>query len=75
VHVVSHVIGRELGGNPEVDLPFFTLVAALLLAAGLYAAADEDLSAAEDRLGARPAVPGTTPESRFSRLAPSTIIL
>ncbi len=34
VHVVWHVIGRELGGNPEVNLPFFTLVAALLLAAG-----------------------------------------
>ncbi len=34
-HVISHVIGRELGGNPGLDIPAFTIVAALLLGAGL----------------------------------------
>lgn len=34
-HVVSHVIGQDLGGNPGVDIPAFTVVAALLLGAGL----------------------------------------
>ena len=34
-HVGSHLIGRELGGNPSVDIPAFTVLAALLLGAGL----------------------------------------
>ena len=35
-HAVSHVIGRDLGGNPSRDIPLFVLVAALLLAAGAW---------------------------------------
>lgn len=35
-HVVSHFIGRDLGGNPSVDIPAFTVIAGLLLGAGLY---------------------------------------
>ena len=34
-HVVSHIVGRDLGGTPETDIPFFAIVTALLLAAGL----------------------------------------
>ncbi len=34
-HVVSHLVGRDLGGTPETDIPFFTIVAGLLLVAGL----------------------------------------
>ncbi len=33
-HVVSHVIGHDLGGKPATDIPTFTLVAVILLAAG-----------------------------------------
>jgi uncharacterized membrane protein len=33
-HVVSHVVGRDLGGTPETDIPVFALVAVLLLTAG-----------------------------------------
>lgn len=32
-HLVSHVIGRNLGGRPESDLPVFALLAIFLLAA------------------------------------------
>src|SRR5215207_10174661 len=34
LHVVSHVIGRDLGGTPATDIPVFTVLALLLLAAG-----------------------------------------
>lgn len=34
-HVVSHVVGTDLGGTPETDIPFFAIVTGLLLAAGL----------------------------------------
>ena len=34
-HVVSHVIGRDLGGSPETDIPVFTVVTVVLLAAGV----------------------------------------
>jgi hypothetical protein len=34
-HVVSHIVGHDLGGTPETDIPFFAIVTALLLAAGL----------------------------------------
>lgn len=34
-HGISHVIGRDLGGTPEVDIPLFAGLAVLLLAAGL----------------------------------------
>lgn len=33
VHVVSHVIDRDHGGNPGVDIPVFTVLAVLTLAA------------------------------------------
>lgn len=36
VHVISHVIDRDLGGNPQTDIPLLSLLAlALLVAAGL----------------------------------------
>ena len=34
-HVVSHAVGTDLGGTPETDIPFFAVMTALLLAAGL----------------------------------------
>ena len=34
-HAVSHVIGRDLGGKPEADIPLFAGLAMLLLVAGL----------------------------------------
>lgn len=37
VHVVSHVIGRNLGGNPAVDIPLLTVLTLALLAAGAAA--------------------------------------
>lgn len=33
-HVLSHLVGRHLGGNPASDIPIFTIIALLLLAAG-----------------------------------------
>lgn len=33
VHVVSHVIDRDRGGNPRFDIPAFAVLAALTLAA------------------------------------------
>ena len=33
LHVVSHVVGRDLGGTPATDIPSFTALAVLLLAA------------------------------------------
>jgi hypothetical protein len=35
-HTVSHVIGRELGGTPELDIPLTALMSLLLLAGGLW---------------------------------------
>jgi hypothetical protein len=34
LHTVSHVVGRDLGGNPQTDIPTFAAMAVLLLAAG-----------------------------------------
>jgi hypothetical protein len=34
LHVVSHLVGRDLGGTPEMDIPTFAVLAVLLLAAG-----------------------------------------
>ena len=34
-HVISHVIGRDLGGQPSADIPLFTLLTALLVAGGV----------------------------------------
>lgn len=34
LHAVSHVVGRDLGGTPETDIPLFAALAILLLAAG-----------------------------------------
>lgn len=33
-HALSHVIGHDLGGNPQRDIPMFTIIALLLLVAG-----------------------------------------
>ena len=35
LHTVSHVIGRELGGTPESDIPTFGLTTILLAGAGV----------------------------------------
>ena len=35
-HTVSHVIGRDLGGRPELDIPLTALMSVLLLAGGLW---------------------------------------
>lgn len=34
LHALSHVVGRDLGGAPAVDIPVFTVVALVLLVAG-----------------------------------------
>ena len=34
-HTLSHIVGLDLGGNPQTDLPTFALMALLLLGAGL----------------------------------------
>jgi hypothetical protein len=34
-HVVSHVVGHDLGGSPETDIPFFSILTVLLVSAGL----------------------------------------
>lgn len=34
-HLVSHLVGTDLGGSPETDIPFFAIMTGLLLAAGL----------------------------------------
>ena len=36
LHAVSHIVGRDLGGRPETDIPVFTVMAVLLLAAGAF---------------------------------------
>jgi len=33
-HVVSHIVGHDLGGQPALDIPFFAVLTAVLLAAG-----------------------------------------
>jgi hypothetical protein len=35
-HTISHIIGNDLGGNPERDIPFFTVIALVLLGAGYW---------------------------------------
>jgi len=34
-HVIAHVVGHDLGGNPVVDIPFLGVLSALLLGAGV----------------------------------------
>lgn len=34
-HVISHLVGTDLGGRPEVDIPSFTIVGGLVLAGGI----------------------------------------
>ena len=34
-HTVSHVVGRDLGGRPEVDIPTFAVLAVLLVTSGI----------------------------------------
>ena len=34
-HVVSHLVGHELGGKPEVDIPLFAVLTVVLMAGGL----------------------------------------
>ena len=36
LHAVSHVVGQDLGGTPERDIPAFVGMAALLLTAGWF---------------------------------------
>ena len=36
-HTVSHVIGRDLGGSPQTDIPTFGILAFALLGAGIIA--------------------------------------
>ncbi|MDP8929301.1 MAG: hypothetical protein M3O70_12210 [Actinomycetota bacterium] len=38
MHVVSHVMDRGLGGQPASDIPLFTVVAAVLVAAAVVRA-------------------------------------
>ena len=33
-HVISHAVGHDLGGTPEVDIPLLSVLAVLLLAGG-----------------------------------------
>ena len=35
-HTVSHVVGRDLGGTPERDIPLVALMSLLLLAGGVW---------------------------------------
>ena len=35
-HTVSHVVGRDLGGTPERDIPLLALMSLLLLAGGVW---------------------------------------
>jgi hypothetical protein len=35
-HLVSHLIGRDLGGTPERDIPLFGAMAVVLVAAGAW---------------------------------------
>jgi hypothetical protein len=34
LHAVSHIVGHDLGGTPERDIPAFSVIAIALLAAG-----------------------------------------
>ncbi len=36
LHTVSHIVGYNLGGTPETDIPVFAAMAVLLLAAGRF---------------------------------------
>ena len=44
-HAVSHVIGHDLGGKPASDIPMFTVMAVVLLAAGVLRARSESTAA------------------------------
>ena len=33
-HTISHIVGRDLGGTPVVDIPLFGVLSVVLLAAG-----------------------------------------
>jgi len=35
LHALSHMLGHDLGGTPETDIPVFTILAGLLLGAGV----------------------------------------
>jgi hypothetical protein len=34
-HTVSHAVGTDLGGTPSTDIPFFSIITVVLLAAGM----------------------------------------
>ncbi|HEV2126571.1 MAG TPA: hypothetical protein VGW38_27750 [Chloroflexota bacterium] len=36
LHTISHIVGRDLGGTPETDIPTFAIMAVLLLTAGAF---------------------------------------
>ena len=51
VHVVSHIIGRDLGGEPESDIPIFVALTLVLLVPGAlrWRAVGTDSSRARSR--------------------------
>lgn len=48
VHVVSHVLDRDIGGNPESDIPMLTVLT-LLLIGGAFAVRNGPRSDASER--------------------------
>ena len=86
-HVVSHLIGHDLGGTPETDIPVFSIATALLLGAGVaqWSAAGRSETQSESgrsccsppradlsQTDASPPVPAArTPSRRCARKRPS----
>ena len=48
-HTVSHVVGRNLGGTPEADIPFSIVLTVLLLAGGLVRSRERASSSGSER--------------------------
>ncbi|MFN2383891.1 MAG: hypothetical protein ABR559_06460 [Gemmatimonadota bacterium] len=71
LHAISHVVGRDLGGTPQTDIPTFAALAALLLAAGglrwRYSPGSvgrqHSRSVADDKEPRTPAVRGSIPKT------------
>ncbi len=47
-HAVSHIVSHDLGGTPETDIPFFAVLAVLLLAAAGFRLRDGRDSAGDE---------------------------